>query len=75
MLRISTACYGQPAALHSSDECCVQAQQQAQEARAKEAAYQAALQEVTLFKSRVSAALLQAQERADSAQVGLHPKL
>ena len=50
---------------------CVQAQAQAQEARAREAAFQAALQEIILFKSRASAALLQAQERAESAQVSI----
>ena len=51
------------------ERLCEQAQADAQEARAREAAFQAALQEVTLFKSRTSAALLQAQERADAAQV------
>ena len=52
----------------------MQAQAEIQEGRAREAAFQAALQEVTLFKSRTSAALLQAQERAEAAQVSLiHP--
>ena len=37
----------------------LQAQADGQAAKAKEAAYQSALQELTLFKSRTSAALLQ----------------
>ena len=51
------------------NELPLQAQAEIQEGRAREAAFQAALQDVTLFKSRTSAALLQAQERAEAAQV------
>ncbi len=39
---------------------CVQAQVEGQAAKQKEALYRAALQDLTLFKSRTSAALLQA---------------
>ncbi|CAL8470940.1 g10482 [Coccomyxa elongata] len=47
------------------DRQLYQAQVEGQTAKQKEALYKAALQDLTLFKSRTSAALLQAQERAD----------
>jgi hypothetical protein len=46
-----------------------QAQRKKTEAAAKEAFFREALQELTLFKSRTSAALLQAQEQLHSATV------
>ena len=45
----------------------LQAQREASESAAREAFYREALQELTLFKSRTSAALLQAQEQLQSA--------
>jgi hypothetical protein len=58
----------------------VQAQMDGQAAKQKEALYKAALQELTLFKSRTSAALLQVlpcgspstQTRITSVQVLVH---
>jgi len=52
---------------HSQGRVWVQAQRKKAEAAAKEAFFRDALQEVTLFKSRTSAALLQAQEQLHSA--------
>lgn len=46
----------------------LQAQREAKESSAKEAYYREALQELTLFKSRTSASLLQAQEQLQSAK-------
>ena len=45
--------------INDSLVCMLQAQAEAQTSRAREAAFQGALQELTLFKSRTAAALLQ----------------
>ena len=52
-----------------------QAQAEGQAAKAREAQFQSALQELTLFKSRTSAALLQVRGEAGSVSPPLNPRL